>query len=84
VAAMIWSSVIGVFALGESVNLSFSIYTILESPQIGTFVEHGLDLGQGEHRRRQRVVGDRLEHQALVARQACLDGNALSLKRTLT
>ena len=35
VAAMIWSSVIGVFALGESVDLSSSIYTLLESPQSG-------------------------------------------------
>jgi hypothetical protein len=35
VAAMICSSVSGVFALGESVDLSSSIYTSLELPERG-------------------------------------------------
>jgi hypothetical protein len=32
VAAMIWSSVSGVFALGEPSDLSFAIYTLTEHP----------------------------------------------------
>ena len=38
VAAMICSSVSGVFALGESADLSSSIYTLFEPPQIGTHI----------------------------------------------
>jgi hypothetical protein len=35
VASMVCSSVSGVFALGESVDLSSSIYTLHKLPQIG-------------------------------------------------
>ena len=40
-------------------------------------VDHGADLGQREHGRGQRVVGDGLEHQARVAGQRRLDRHLL-------